>query len=95
MNAPEILAAIDEIGAELRRASAPQRSSAAHVYAAINRHSFADVIEALRLRALHDSDECSIAGMDEAAAAWQDVAEQLDELSATEAAARRHEEFGE
>jgi hypothetical protein len=95
MTAHQILAAIDEIGAELRRASVPARSSAAHVYAAINRYTFADVIEALRLRALHDSDECSIAGMNEAAATWQDVAHGLDQLSATESAARRHEEYGE
>jgi hypothetical protein len=95
MNATEIVSGLDEIGAELRRASVPERSSAAHVYVAINRYAFADVIEALRLRALHDSDECSIAGLNEAAVAWQDVAHGLDQLSAVESAARRHEEFGE
>ena len=90
MNAPAIAAHLDAIGAELRAALQPQQS-AAYVYAAIERLPFADVIEALRLRALHNSDQCAIADMDESAGAWYDVAAALDEAGAVEKRAARLE----
>jgi hypothetical protein len=89
-NPTAIAANLDAIGAELRQCLAPRRP-AIDVYMAVEKLPFAEVVEALRLRALHNESECFHAAMPDSANAWNDVAAWLDDTAAVVARAAQCE----